>query len=127
LLKHRVANAHPHVPTRILVDLKIAGQLAGRDALLGVQHERDRKEPLLKGQMSVMEDRIDGDAESGIAAVAVMPEFLRHWSNAVGFAIRTDWFSLPANPFNMSYAISFGRELPINRDDVHGYPLLRQS
>lgn len=56
LLEHRIANPHSHVPSGILVDFQIAGQLSSRKSFLRVQNERDRQEPFLQRQMSVMED-----------------------------------------------------------------------
>ena len=37
LLKHCIANPHSHVPSGVLIHFQIAGKLAGRESLLGVQ------------------------------------------------------------------------------------------
>jgi len=49
LLKHSVANPHPHVPRGILIHFQIAGQLASGKPFFGVQNERDRQKPFLQG------------------------------------------------------------------------------
>ena len=71
-----------------------------------------------------MEDRIHCNAEGRVAAIAVMPKFLRQSRHTVGTAIGADSAVRPADPFNMGDTISFGGEFPVNLYYVHGYPLL---
>ena len=75
--------------------------------------------------MGVMKDRVNRDAESGIATVAVMPMLAGYRGYAVRFAVRAYRSTVPANALQMSNAIGFGREQLVNLYDVHGYLLLR--
>ena len=72
-LRHGLPDLHGDAPGRNLVDLEIARKLEGRQPLIGVQDERDRQEPLLKGKVGVMEDRADSDAERSPAVIAMPP------------------------------------------------------
>ena len=127
LLKHGVSDSHAHKPSRVFVDLEIAGKLAGGDALLGIQHKGDRQEPDLQVKMGVVEDGVYGNAERGIAGIAVVSGLFRHRRGAGRFAVRASRFAMPTDAFNMSDTISFGGPFLVNRADVHGYPLLRQQ
>jgi hypothetical protein len=69
-----------------------------------------------------MKDGVYGDTETGVAVIAMMAVLIGR--NAVGTAVRTDRFALPANRFNVADAIFFGGEPLVNLDDVHGYLLL---
>ncbi len=69
-----------------------------------------------------MEDRVDGDAEAGIAVVAVMPMLV--FGCAIRTAVRANRLAVPSDVFEVDDAIFFGRKLLVDLDDVHGYPLL---
>src|SRR5450759_2395121 len=127
LFKHGIADTHPHRPCRVLVDLKVSGKLTGRQPFLGIQNERDGEEPDLKIKVGMVEDRVDGSTKCRVAGVAVMPPLARHRCCAVGRAIRATRLRAPAHSFDVGYTIGFGRELLVDRADVHGYLLLRQQ
>lgn len=55
-LGHGLANLHIHPPGRILVDLEVPGELKRGDPLLGVQHQAEGQEPLLKGKVGMVKD-----------------------------------------------------------------------
>jgi len=57
----------------------------------------------------------------------MMPFLALYWRGAIRFAVRADWLSLPANTFQMSYAVGCGGKAAVNFNDVHGYLLLRQK
>ncbi len=122
LLKHGVANPHSHVPCRTLVHFQIAGQLASGETFLGVQHKGDRQEPFLQRQMGMVEDRVHGDTEAGVAVVAVMAVFVGR--RAGRSAVRAHRNPMPADGFNMADAIFFSGKFGVDLNDVHGYPLL---
>jgi hypothetical protein len=124
LLKHRIANPHTHVPSRVFVHFQIAGELPSSNPFFRIKNQGDRQKPLLKRKMGVMKDRIHGDAEGCIAPIAMMAGLSGHRRGAGGFAVRADRSTVPANALNMSDAISFSRESFVDCDDVHGYPLL---
>ena len=63
LLDHCIAYSHAHVPRGIFVDLKIACQLTGGDALFGIEYQGNGEKPFLKGKMGVVEDRSDRGAK----------------------------------------------------------------
>jgi hypothetical protein len=125
LLEHGIADSHSHVPARVFVDLKITGELASGDALFGVQYKRNGKEPFLQGQMGVMENRAYGDAESGIAGIAVMAALGRHRTGFVCVAVWANRSAIPADALNVGYAIGFGGKQLVNFDNVHGYPFAK--
>lgn len=125
LLKHGVPNPHSYEPSRTLVDFQIAPKLSCRDALLGIKHKGNRKKPLLQRQVGVVENRVNRDAKRGIAAIAVMPRLTRHRSCARGFAVWTNGRTIPTDALNVTDAVGFGGERFVDRNDVHGYPLLR--
>lgn len=124
LLKHGVTNPHSHVPSRVFVHFQITRKLTGRDAFFGIQYQRDSQEPFLQRQVGVMEDCVNCDAEGRIATIAMMPGLARHRGCTSGFAVRTNRLPVPSDAFNMGDAISFGGELFVDGDYVHGYPLL---
>ncbi|MCY3659405.1 MAG: hypothetical protein OXG36_10340 [Caldilineaceae bacterium] len=45
---HVLADPHHHEPRRLLIQLHVAGELVGRQSLLGIECQQDRQKPLRK-------------------------------------------------------------------------------
>ena len=119
-LRHRLADLHRDPPSRVLVHLQVAGQLQRGQALLGVQHERDRQKPFLEWQVGVMEDRADRDAEAGLAVVAAMAVLV--WGGIGRSAVGADRPIGPARGLQMGDAALLSGKPLENLYDVHGIP-----
>lgn len=74
--------------------------------------------------MGVVEDRLNSDAESGIAVVTMVA--LLFWSRGgiLRLAIGASRLASPPDFLKVSNAICFGREKFVDSDDVHGRYLL---
>ena len=102
----------------LLADAEDALELVRADALLGLDHEVDRQEPLPEGQLGIMERVPDPDAELVAAAVAIelarRAAILRDFVRAAARALHA---LRPANLFQVGVgicprvnrSISFGR------------------
>jgi hypothetical protein len=69
-----------------------------------------------------MEDGVHGHAESGIAVVAVVALLGGSRRGTIGLAVGTRRSAVPADLFEVRYAIGFCRELSVYLDDVHCGP-----
>ena len=75
-LGHCLANLHPHPPSGVFIHRKVAGELASREPLLGVQNERDGQEPFLQWQMGMVKYGADRHAKGCVAVIAMVALFL---------------------------------------------------
>ena len=67
-----LADAMAHEPRRLVRDIQHPVQLVSADALLGRAHEVDGRQPLMEGNLAVLEDRPDRGGELALAAAALV-------------------------------------------------------
>ncbi len=101
-LRHGLSDLHRDPPRRVLVHLEVTGELKRGEPLLRVQHEDDCQEPLLQGQVGVVEDGPDGDAKRGLAGVAAVPVLQSGRSD--GCAVGTPRRAVPARTLQVGDA-----------------------
>jgi hypothetical protein len=111
---HRGADAMAEIPGGLIGDAQHPLQLVCANALLGLAHDVDGKEPLPQRQLRVVEDGADADAELVAAAVTIELPALDDPRDFVRVAARAADAVRPAQPFQVGVALVLAPE-PFNQ------------
>ena len=112
-----------HVLGRLLIQFQVAGQLAAGQALIGVEHEANGKEPLLKQYPGLFHDGARHNIEADMTGIAVPAAHARsvHLPNyTFTVAMGTPGSFAPTYAFQVFNAGFLIRKSGDDANEIHG-------